>query len=383
MNKTIDIINYKYTPIYDFIIKILEKFTDEQIYDICDSYLQRFTQNRNYEIRQLIFENDIYIKTNIGECKVKEYEFKECISKFKAVPKPMITKPPIIVHNEKEFNSLNTILNKNIVLIKYIDKDTTLQSMTYGNYYIAEKTKDNRYKLLTRNNFDKQNSEYIHVYQNNLRYVEYPINYWTDCLYNFEMNDCIKLAPNIKRNIKSEYFDGCVFKLGNNSTKFFNEENIKDIKNVPAFKILKQNTNLTYLNSVLDGEYYYNASQQEVVERKNIFKNTHFIKGVSDQNKQCLSIDDLFDILSVDPDLLNVDYPNLLKPIDINRLDIQTQNKIKKYSKKYIEYLPKFFNIDNETIEEREHRINNTHIPINKHITDLSIGINDDYLLLD
>jgi hypothetical protein len=370
--------------------KLLTFHSKYEINQCCYNFLKHLGYKDINKIKSLKFEFD----GNVQMCTINNtynsifYNFLNYVEKhlFKETKtKPMVKKETIIVHNEKEFNSINTILNKNIVLIKYIDKDTTLQSMTYDNYYIAEKTKDNRYKLLTRNNFDKQNSEYIHVYQNADRYKEYSITSWTDSLYNFENADYIKLAPNINRNIKNinrnikfEYFDGITFKIGTDRRKFFNEENINDIKNVPAFKILKRNTNLTYLNSVLDGDYYNNVSQQEVVEMKNNFKNTYFTSGVSNENKQC-PISDY--VKGINP-IVCLDYPSILSPI-IN-IDLAKVKQIEKMYNKFPSFLKMVQEtIDNESIEEQEQRINNTHIPINKHVTDLSIGINEDYLLLD
>lgn len=121
---------------------------------------------------------------------------------------PAINK--IIIHDPKTFNSLDTLTNKNVVVIKYIKEgNMALQSMTVGCYYVAEIETyggDTYYKLLTRNNFSTTYKDYIKVTKsipNVVRFEEYPIDTWGE--HNNYLKSDTLLYPGIKVN--SGYFD--------------------------------------------------------------------------------------------------------------------------------------------------------------------------------
>lgn len=112
-------------------------------------------------------------------------------------------KSKIIIHDPKTFNSLDTLTNKNVVVIKYINEgNMSLQSMTVGCYYVAEIDTfggNTYYKLLTRNNFSTTYKDYIKVIKsipNVVRFEEYPIERWCD--KNDFKNSDLNLYPSFK-----------------------------------------------------------------------------------------------------------------------------------------------------------------------------------------
>jgi len=89
----------------------------------------------------------------------------------------------IVISNEKEFYSFNTLQNKNIVVIKYkyhpkntFGEEKPIMSLKPGSFYIAEKIGD-KYKLLTITKFERASSGYIHVTKDH-RMDEYSITSW-------------------------------------------------------------------------------------------------------------------------------------------------------------------------------------------------------------
>lgn len=127
---------------------------------------------------------------------------------IKADLKPVPTetdKPKIIIHDPKTFNSLDTLTNKNLVVIKYVKSgNMPLQSMTVGCYYVAEIETydgDTYYKLLTRNNFSTTYKDFIKVTKsipNVVRFEEYPIDTWGE--HNNYLKSDTLLYPSFKIN---------------------------------------------------------------------------------------------------------------------------------------------------------------------------------------
>lgn len=80
----------------------------------------------------------------------------------------MKNKRKIVYHNEDDVN-IDLLTNPNLVVVKYIKnhenrdgRQSYIKTCTPGNYYLALK-ENNKYKMITRNNYDKESESYIYL----------------------------------------------------------------------------------------------------------------------------------------------------------------------------------------------------------------------------
>lgn len=131
----------------------------------------------------------------------------------------------------KEFLEYNPEMfkNSNVVVIKMVDNhkdfednDKPINSLTKGNYYLALKCHDNdKYKLLTLNNFERKADSAIYVTAD-FRFNEYKIKRWE-----FTKNECYPIIDEYVYPVLSELSEnaiklktGTIFKLYNKFVKF-------------------------------------------------------------------------------------------------------------------------------------------------------------------
>ena len=115
--------------------------------------------------------------------------------------------------------------NSNVVVIKMIDNhkdmdgnDKPINSLTKGNYYLAFKCHDNdKYKLLTLNNFERKADSPIYVTMD-FRFNEYAIKRWE-----FTKNECYPIIDEYVYPVLSELSENAVkLKTGTVFTSIYN-----------------------------------------------------------------------------------------------------------------------------------------------------------------
>jgi len=296
-----------------------------------------------------------------------ENDIVDIISKIKELynmSKPIITDTiSKQYHNEKEYNSISTITNKKLVIIKYLKESfSPLLSMTIGDYYIAEKTIDNgheMYSLLTHNKMQRTGDKPISVRQklNGVtgRFEEFEIDSWIE-ENDFENTD-IKLMPTINNSGYPMTLNPLTGKM-NNFAAYQN-------------RISKTST-ISQLYNNLD--------------HKPGFKNlTRLVKLKLEPNT-------LGGILSTNP-CGEIPLPGVFE----NPYDAVTKNYVDSLSSSInwsnlseaeIKMIEAGFKIPvtcgpSETDVEMERRIDNDFKPIIRHKAEQNVGMKDEYLLIN
>ena len=272
------------------------------------------------------------------------------------------------LHNEKEYNNLTIISNKNLVVIKYVEAaNSPLLSMNVGNYYIAEII-NNKYYLLNHNIMDRKSSDTISVTRNAYgklkRFEEYEIVGWME--ENDFNNKEILLMPLF--NINAEPYH-MLNPISGETTRILSPDNKKliiskiatheqieqNLKNKPGFVKLYQNTyNKLPLSEWITYDTYKpltNASTQ-----------VRFLPPINYVEKYTL-------------------WRDQNDKIKQTGIDIHEQFS-KQLNGQMIKSIYSFLDpIESDEIIEQ--RLNVNYTPVKRHTVDLNIGINDDFLLIN
>lgn len=181
-------------------------------------------QNR-YDIEKLVFDKVLYnTKTKLFSIKLRyvtergsesiiyhrftqfinnQFNLDDIIDKYD-------TRDKIVYSKEFLEYKPEMFTNSDVVIIKMFDNhkdmdgnDKPISSLTKGNYYLALKCND-KYKLLTLNNFERKADTAIHV-SNDFRFKEYPIKRWE-----FTKNECYPIIDEYVYPVLSELCENAV-----------------------------------------------------------------------------------------------------------------------------------------------------------------------------
>lgn len=340
----IDDVLYQFLTPYCNIKEILSLSVTE--YDICFNYISTDNAVSTFRIASMAYKKFLNRLTTIMTSKSYTTEPVKCKeqSLFDTKTKQY--------HNEQVYNSIETILNKNICVIKFNKAGfSPLQSMTVGDYYIVEKTindKDSKpvdtYSLLTHDKMsrsitEKDDAARIVVKQimndNPERFEEIPIISWIE--ENNLDKDEIMLMPVIKLGIPIK----TVVHPLTGKLRYFSTVSYQQLKSgsVPNFETFKNKPG--YLK--LHGNSTFKKQTDEVTKSETKYNNDYTLNN----DKQNIKI-------------------QTVKAYDIPQGSIT--------------YTGTIGGIE-ETEEQMEQRINNDVTYRNNHKAP-DIKMNDDYLLL-
>jgi len=260
-------------------------------------------------------------------------------------------------HNSTDYNSINTIMSDNIVVIRYNEPgpNSFLTSMTVGHYYIAKKTWYNSeevYELITHDIINRTGTSPIRVKVRYSigRFTEHKVVYWCE-QHEFQNNNIMLIPVITKKNIlDGKGIDYCISPLCGQTIT----HNYITANKIPA------GISLSTLYNILRGNIC--LGYKKLLEQYNNLPTTSIINVGQDITVNNNANNTL---------LTFTNYSNG-KWKDTNSNTIDYGVHIHKTCARML-----------ESEADMERRIN-THIPnITRHKADIAAGIKDEYLLIN